>query len=145
MKDFFKKYDIWFLVVLLCLIVSLVSNFFSVRDYKRTISRQSDSLASNQVLHRVLQKRMDTLVANNARLTIELFLNDCNQYKIHEKISAIPTDSLLLYADSLLSKPINPAARTKKNGGVGATIKKLLGIQRTVLGPKNESCGGDCG
>lgn len=112
-----------------------------------TINLQRDSLVRYQVEHRVLRNRIDTLTARNVKLNIELILNDCNQYKIHEKINSIPRDSLLFYADSILSKPINRETGTKKgkNGGFGSAIKKLLGIQRPVSGPKGESCGGDCG
>lgn len=128
-------------------IISIVTTWLMSNDLeesKATISYQSDLLSKNQVELRILKNRNDTLKANNARLNIELVLNNCNQYKIHEKISAIPHDSLLVYADSLLSGPI-PKIAAQKGGNLGRAIKKLLGISRTVSRPKNEGCSGDCG
>lgn len=149
MKEFLKKHrnDIVFVLALIIGIVYTIHNHRVRVAYLNTIETQNDSLVRYQVEHRVLRNRIDTLTARNVKLNIELILNDCNQYKIHEKINSIPDDSLLFYADSILSKPILRETGTKKDKtrSFGSTIKKLLGIQRPVSGPKGESCGGDCG
>ncbi len=132
----------WIGGILSCLSTWLLSN--DLEKSKATISHQSDLLGKNQVELRILKNRNDTLKANNARLNIELVLNNCNQYKIHEKISAIPHDSLLVYADSLLSRPI-PKIAAEKGRNIGRAIKKLLGISGAVSRPKSEGCNGDCG
>lgn len=128
-------------------IISIVTTWLMSNDLeksKATISYQSDLLNKNQVELRILKNRNDTLKASNARLNIELILNNCNQYKIHEKITAIPHDSLLVYADSLLSRPI-PKIAAEKGRNIGRAIKKLLGISGAVSRPKSEGCNGDCG
>lgn len=150
MKEFWKKNKDLIIEGLVILLIGLIMMNMAVGSCEKqdTINLQRDSLVRYQVEHRVLKTRIDTLTARNAKLNIELILNDCNQYKIHEKINSIPRDSLLLYADSLLSEPIireTGTQKNNKNGGFGRTIKKLLGIQRPVSGPKGESCGGDCG
>lgn len=149
MKEFFKKNRDLIIEGLVILLMSCIMMNMAVIGCEKqdTINLQRDSLVRYQVEHRVLRSRIDTLTARNVKLNIELILNDCNQYKIHEKINSIPHDSLLFYADSILSKPIIRETGTKKSktGGFGSAIKKLLGIQRAVSGPKNESCGGDCG
>lgn len=140
----YKNREIIYWIGAIC---SVVSTWFMSNDLeksKATISYQSDLLGKNQIELRVLRNRNDTLKANNARLNIELVLNNCNQYKIHEKINAIPHDSLLVYADSLLSRPI-PKIAAEKGRNFGRAIKKLLGISGTVSRPKNEGCSGDCG
>lgn len=132
----------WVGIVLSMVVTWRMGN--NIEESKATISYQSDLLGKNQVELRILKNRNDTLKANNARLNIELVLNNCNQYKIHEKITAIPHDSLLVYADSLLSRPI-PKIAAEKGRNFGRTIKKLLGISGAVSRPKSEGCNGDCG
>lgn len=138
----YREMIYWLGLILSVVVTSLMSN--NIEKSKATIAYQSDLLNKSQVELRILRNRNDTLKANNARLNIELVLNNCNQYKIHEKISGIPHDSLLVYADSLLSRPI-PKIAAQKGGNIGRAIKKLLGISGTVSRPKNEGCSGDCG
>ncbi len=130
-------------VAVLCLLPSL---YFLKSNMKlrNTNDALQDSVVNNQITSRIMRTRLDTLTANNVKLRLELILNDCNSYKIHEKINAIPDDSLLVYADSILSKPILRTAGKKKGGNFGNTIKKLLGIPRAVLRPKTEGCSGEC-
>lgn len=131
-------------VAALCL---LPSWYFFDRNRKLNNSNDKlqDSLFTYQISTRIMRTRLDTLTTNNVKLRLELILNDCNSYKIHEKIHSIPDDSLLVYADSILSKPIPRTAGKKKGRDFGNTIKKLLGIPRAVLRLKNQGCGGECG
>lgn len=86
----------------------------------------------------VLAMHLDSLKLKNAKLNLTILLNNCNSYKIHEKVNAIPNDSLLYYADSLLTRPIPKAG--KKGRSIRAATTKLSRIPRALLGCKGEDC-----
>lgn len=147
LRSFFEKWKHRIILIGVAILCLLPSWFLFSRNQKLDSSNESlqDSLVNHQISSRIMKTRLDTLTANNVKLRLELILNDCNSYKIHEKIHSIPDDSLLVYADSILSKPIPRAVGKKKNRDFGATIKKLLRIPRALLRPKSEGCSGECG
>lgn len=147
LRSFFEKWKHRIVLIGVAILCLLPSWFLFNRNQKLGDNNDSlqDSLISHQISSRIMRTRLDTLTANNVKLRLELILNDCNSYKIHEKIHSIPDDSLLVYADSILSKPIPRAVGKKKSRDFGATIKKLLRIPRAVLRPQNKGCGGECG
>lgn len=147
LRLFFEKWKHRIILIGVAILCLLPSWFLFSRNQKLDSSNESlqDSLVNHQISSRIMKTRLDTLTANNVKLRLELILNDCNSYKIHEKIHSIPDDSLLVYADSILSKPIPRAIGKKKSRDFGATIKKLLRIPRALLRPKSEGCSGECG
>ena len=146
LRTFFEKWKHRIVLIGVAILCLLPSWFLFNRNQKLGDNNDSlqDSLISHQISSRIMRTRLDTLTANNVKLHLELILNDCNSYKIHEKIHSIPNDSLLVYADSILSKPIFRAVSSKKNRDFGATIKKLLRIPRALFRPQNEGCDGEC-
>jgi hypothetical protein len=130
-----------FLIVLL--VAGLWSNGFWIAKTSRlktqVMGLEADKAELQDVKDSVLSG-IDFYKMQNARLSLELILNDCNSFKIHEKIKAIPSDSLMRYADSLLSGPI--AADYTSVYDNRNTTQKLLGIPRTLFRHKTEDDGG---
>lgn len=141
-KVFFLKWKSR-IQLLFVVVVCLLPSFFLLKsNIKLTDDKYNlkDLLSEQKKTNSTIQLRLDTLMAHSVKLRLELELNDCKNYQIHEKIWSIPNDSLLIYADSLLSKPI-----PRKIGNFGTTAKKLLRIQRIISRPKKQSCEGECG
>lgn len=124
------------------LLLMLLSNAFWLSrngGLKSDVKNLTTDLRLKNIECGILKTHVDSLKVKNARLNLTILLNNCNSYKIHEKVNSIPNDSLLLYADSLLSKPIPKFAR-QKSGNIGAAATKLLRIPRTLFGRKGEDC-----